>query len=115
MSARRIFPTPNHHYLRDSSNEEEEQDELQQQSNIEMNNLTDTSSGSIMYNTVNTVVTPILSSILSTNQVTWSTYVPSTLQLNSARYSILPAFPTSIYDDQSPPLLLANVPCKFSI
>lgn len=37
-------------------------------------------------------------------------YVPVTLQPTSPRYSILPAFPTSIYDEQSAPLLLANVP-----
>ena len=36
-------------------------------------------------------------------------FVPRTLPLESRRYSILPAFPSSFYND-CPPLLLANVP-----
>lgn len=41
-----------------------------------------------------------------------TSYIPITLKSNSLRHSILPAFPTSIYDnDQSSTLLLANVPC----
>ena len=45
----------------------------------------------------------------------WPTYVPCTLRSNNRRrrYSILPAFPTSMYDKQ-PPLLLPNVPCMFA-
>lgn len=36
-------------------------------------------------------------------------FVPRTLPLDSRRYSILPAFPSSFYNDR-PTLLLANVP-----
>lgn len=40
-------------------------------------------------------------------------YVPRTIQANDTRrYSILPAFPTTFYNDQ-PSLLLANVPGMF--
>lgn len=42
-------------------------------------------------------------------------YVPTTLKPNSPRYSILPAYPTSIYENKPPPLLLANVSGKFII
>jgi hypothetical protein len=42
-------------------------------------------------------------------QKTMIPYVPHTLQPNNRRYDILPAFPSSFYNDR-PPLLLANVP-----
>ena len=44
-------------------------------------------------------------------QVIVPNYVPVTLRGPSYRYRILPACPTSIYDDQ-PPLLLPNVPSR---
>lgn len=83
MFPHRILRVSHRQHPRDSSSDEEEH--LQQQSNIEVIDLTGTTA-----------------------------HVPSTLKPNSPRCSILPAFPTSIYDDQPLPLLLANVPCKFT-
>jgi len=45
-------------------------------------------------------------------QVSETAYVPRTLHGFSHRYRILPAFPTSFYNDQ-PTLLLPNVPSMF--
>jgi hypothetical protein len=42
-------------------------------------------------------------------------YKPRTLTLNSARHTILPAFPASMENDDRPDLLLANVPGKCRI
>lgn len=42
-------------------------------------------------------------------QLTTAWYMPPSLHEHSRRYSILPAFPTSFYNNH-PPLLLANVP-----
>jgi hypothetical protein len=41
-------------------------------------------------------------------------FVPRTLQPDSRRHSILPAFPTSFYNDR-PPLLLANVSSQWQM
>ena len=54
---------------------------------------------------------PPPSSFIQQLQQRMAPYVPRTLPHDSRRHSILPAFPTSFYDDR-PPLLLANVPGK---
>ncbi len=112
MFTRRTFNMPDRRHLWDSSSDE---DEEQQQSNIELIDLTD-SSRPVMCNTVSTTAAaPVMTAtpVASTVTKDWPSYVPRTLQLNSPRYSILPAFPTSFYNDQSPALLLANVSSMF--
>ena len=102
-------------HLWDSSDDEEEQ----QPSAIEVIDLSQSRSPlhePIMCNTVSTTTTAIISNepMASTSIENLPTYVPRTLSANSRRYSILPAFPTSFYDEQSA-LLLANVPRMFSL
>ena len=50
---------------------------------------------------------PPPSSSIQEQQQIMAPYIPRTLHHDSRRYSILPAFPTSFYNDR-PPLLLAN-------
>jgi hypothetical protein len=107
MFTRRTFRIPDRQHLWDSSSDEDEE-QHQQQSNIELIDLTD-SPRPVMCNTVSTTAAAITTTVTKD----WPSYVPRTLQLNSPRYSILPAFPTSFYNDQSPALLLANVSSMF--
>ena len=116
MFNQRRFKVRDRQHLWDSSSDEETEQQQQHQSNIKVIDLTDVASKSnkvttTMTRTATRTATPVLST--SAKKDDRSTYIPSTLKLDNPRYSILPAFPTSIYDTQPLPLLLANVPCKF--
>jgi hypothetical protein len=107
MYRRRLFNLPDRQHLWDSSNSDEEEEkraspsENKSESNIPVIDLTHSPEPTL------------LSSIQQQQQQQPSPpYVPTTLRQNSQRYSILPAFPTSIYNDQ-PTLLLANVPSMY--
>ena len=123
MFNHRILRVPNRENLWDSSSDDDVKQEQRerQQSNIEMIDLTD-SPERIVDDTVKTrrttatatATTPTSTLRSASSRQEYSGYVSSTLQPNSPRLSILPAFPTSIYDErQPPPLLLANVPRRF--
>lgn len=107
-------------HLWDSSDDEEEQQQQQQQSSaievIDLSQSLPLPHEPIMCNTVSTTTTATTSNepMASTTIEDSLTYIPRTLSANSRRSSILPAFPTSFYDEQ-PTLLLANVPRMFSL
>ena len=131
MFRRRTFRVRDYRRLwDDSSSEEVEEQETEEQinnqpSNIELIDLSQSPEANertnihasvtpTRVNTLPSLISPRLSSILVLPKEQYqiiAPYIPRTLQVNSRRYSILPAFPTSIYNNQ-PTLLLANVPSR---
>jgi len=126
MIPRHIFRIRDRRHLCDTSSssssnsndhdDDKEKMENTRQTNIEMIDLT-RSPEPVIRSTVRTTTVSTLpgdlppppTTTLSSSSLIMASYVPHTLQKNSQRYSILPAFPTSFYNDR-PTLLLANVP-----
>ena len=100
MLGRRLFLTRDRQNLWDDSSDEDETNHPPVIETVDLSRSPEPTTSS-------------LPSGLMQEQQTMPSYIPSTLQQDSRRYSILPAFPTSFYNDQ-PPLLLANVPGRQS-